>query len=174
MSINTVSSSVPNLSTSEKIDQQSSKTQKTRHTFSSVPRHSTSCMVRVLLVVCLLFNVAVHAMQFDRWDCPAPQGSYNKSCNLMWSHPYISADTNLAKIKFCKYVIDCKKVNKPDNEKQRNEKFLPREDISCADNWENCDGYLIGRKDTVQMCTDKKSIKAQLEENGIIAHKDEL
>jgi len=127
-------------------------------------------VVKVVLLVCLLFPVAAAI----NWNCPTPQGSYLDSCDRPVGYPYQSTDPYLIDVKFCKYTVSCKKVNKPDDDKRTSQKVLPREDLACAKNWENCNGFLIGREDDVRLCKNSAKIDAELREHGFFNEKDEL
>lgn len=129
-----------------------------------------SNFMKVVLLVCLFFQVPAAL----NWNCPTPQGSYLDSCDRPVGYPYQSTDPYLVDVKFCRYTVSCKKVNKPDNDKRTSEKVLSREDFACAENWENCNGFLIGRKGDARLCKDSARIKAELKEHGLFNEKDEL
>lgn len=121
-------------------------------------------LIRAIFLACILFTVAGAL----NWDCPTPRGSYLDSCDYPSGSPYASTDTNLKDVKFCRYTISCKKVNKPDNDKRVSQKILPREDLACGSNWENCDGHLIARSGDSRRCTNNASIREELQNHSLI------
>lgn len=135
-----------------------------------ITRHSSYMKITKVVLLCLLFQVTAAL----NWNCPTPQGSYLDSCDRPVGYPYQSTDPHLVDVKFCKYTVSCKKVNKPAHDKRTSQKVLPREDLACAKNWENCNGFLIGREGDARLCNDSATIKAELREHGLLNDKDEL
>lgn len=144
--------------------------------FTPASRHSSSCCEKftsILKVVglALLFFPIASALS---WDCPTPEGSYLDSCDRPVGEAYQSSDPNLRDVKFCRYVVKCKMVNRPAHERRENNKFLPREDLACGKKWVNCHGYAFAQEGNAPMCVERAGIKAQLVGNGIAVRDDEL
>lgn len=145
---------------------------------TTISQHFTSptSIVKVVVVALIIcFFISEVAAVAGNWNCPTPQGSYLQSCDSPIGYPYQSTDPYLKDVKFCNYNISCKKVGRPDHDKRSSFKVLPREDLACGKNWENCDGYLIGRAGGEdRKCTDWETIQSELYKHIFMAEKSDL
>ena len=134
---------------------------------------SSFSLMNVMKVALLVFSVFT-VTTAQNWDCPTPQGSYLDSCDRPVGKAYRSTDPILADVKLCSYALSCNTVKGGGRNRRTSLKVLPREDLACAKNWENCNGFLIGREDGKSLCQDSASIKRQLIEHGLFNPRDEL
>lgn len=101
-------------------------------------RFSKQDLHRIIIILVLLYLARQTYAQ-----CEPPKGSYRDTCRVTGKQ-YESSDVNLAKVKLCKFDLDCAQVVA--GKRIQTVTYLPATMKDCLGYIENCNGNPVIRK----------------------------